>query len=154
MPRLQSTSLPKKKTMPAIATKREAGFYKQVKEAAQRTRKKWNLTRIENYIGAGIPDLMICDESGLFHFVELKFTTSNRVDLRPSQVAWLTKHQHGSCWILIKKQTKPTEPAECLLYPANAAVDLKMDGMADVEPLFRCAQPFHWETVFDLISPR
>ena len=32
--------------------------------------------------------------------------------------------------------------------------DLKMDGMADVEPLFRCQQPFHWETVFDLISPR
>jgi len=97
---------------------------------------------------------MICDESGLFHFVELKFTTSNRVDLRPSQVAWLTKHQHGSCWILIKKQTKPIEPAECLLYPANAAVDLKMDGIADVEPLLRCQQPFHWETVFDLISPR
>jgi len=124
-----------------------------VKEAAQRTRKKWNLTRIENYIGAGIPDVLICDERGEFHLVELKFTTSNRVELRPAQVAWLTKHQHGSCWILIKRQTKPTEPAECLLYPANAAVDLKMDGIEAVEPLFRCQQPFHWETVFDLISP-
>ena len=124
-----------------------------MKEAAQRTRKKWNLTRIENYIGAGIPDVLICDERGEFHLVELKFTTSNRVELRPAQVAWLTKHQHGSCWILIKRQTKPTEPAECLLYPANAAVDLKMDGIEAVEPLFRCQQPFHWETVFDLISP-
>jgi len=111
------------------------------------------LTRIENYIGAGIPDVLICDERGEFHLVELKFTTSNRVELRPAQVAWLTKHQHGSCWILIKRQTKPTEPAECLLYSANAAVDLKMDGIEAVEPLFRCQQPFHWETIFDLISP-
>ena len=124
-----------------------------MKEAAQRTRKKWNLTRIENYIGAGIPDVLICDERGEFHLVELKFTTSNRVELRPAQVAWLTKHQHGSCWILIKRQTKPTEPAECLLYPANAAVDLKMDGIEAVEPIFRCEQPFEWETIFGLINP-
>ena len=154
MPRLQSTSLPKKKTMPAIATKREAGFYKQVKEAAQRSNRKFLLTRIENWVGAGIPDLMICDEKGDFHFVELKFLTSNAVTLQPSQVAWLSRHSHASCWILIKKQTKPTEPAECLLYPANAAVDLKMDGLEAVEPIFRCEQPFQWETIFDLISPR
>ena len=112
------------------------------------------LTRIENYIGAGIPDLMICNESGAFNLIELKYCTGNRVELRPSQVAWLTKHQHGSCWILIKRQTKPTEPAECLLYPASAAVDLKMEGITAVEPLFRCAQPFAWETIFDLTCPR
>ena len=140
--------------IPPIATKREAGFYKQVKEAAQRSKRKLLLTRIENYIGAGIPDLMICDESGDFHLVELKYITGNAVTLRPSQVAWLSRHQHSSCWILIKRQTKATEPAECLLYPAAAAVDLKMDGIEKVEPLFRCQQPFHWDTIFDLICPQ
>ena len=151
MPRLQST-LPQKK-MPAIATKREGGFYKQVKEAAQRSTRKLSLTRIENWVGAGIPDIVICDEPGSFHFVELKYCTGNRVELRPAQVAWLTKHQHGSCWILIKRQTKPTEPAECLLYPASAAVDLKMYGITKVEPLFRCEQPFAWDTLFSLTCP-
>lgn len=151
MPRLQST-LPQKK-MPAIATKREGGFYKQVKEAAQRSTRKLSLTRIENWVGAGIPDIVICDETGSFHFVELKYCTGNRVELRPAQVAWLTKHQHGSCWILIKRQTKPTEQAECLLYPASAAVDLKMYGITKVEPLFRCEQPFAWDTLFSLTCP-
>ena len=125
-----------------------------MKEAAQRSNRKFLLTRIENWVGAGIPDLMVCDEKGDFHFIELKFLTGNTVTLQPSQVAWLSRHSHASCWILIKKQTKPTEPAECFLYPANAAVDLKMDGLEAVEPIFRCEQPFQWETIFDLISPK
>jgi len=123
-----------------------------VKDATQRTRKKWTLTRIENWVGAGIPDLLICDDKGLFHLIELKFTKSNRVELRPTQVSWLTKHQHSSSWILIKKQNKPTDKAECLLYPASSAVDLKMEGISKVEPLFRCQQPFCWEEIFSLIS--
>ena len=153
MHRSQSMSPPKKKTTPTIAIKREAGFYKQVKEAAQRSSRKLLLTRIENYVGAGIPDLLICDERGSFHFIELKYLTGNAVTLQPSQVAWLTRHHHSSSWILIKRQTKPTEPAECLLYPASAAVDLKMDGITKVEPLFRCEQPFNWDTIFELTCP-
>ena len=125
-----------------------------MKEATQRANRKILLTRIENSIGAGIPDVLLCDEQGTFHFVELKFLTSNAVTLQPSQVAWLSRHSHASCWILIKKQTKPTEPSECLLYPANAAVDLKMDGLEAVEPVFRCEQPFQWDVIFDLICPR
>lgn len=125
-----------------------------MKEAAQRSNRKFLLTRIENWVGAGIPDLMICDEKGDFHFVELKFLTSNAVTLQPSQVAWLSRHSHASCWILIKKQTKPTEPAECLLYPANAAVDLKMDGLEAVEPIHHQKGKFNWDVVFDLICPR
>ena len=97
---------------------------------------------------------MICDEAGDFHLVELKYITGNAVTLRPSQVAGLSRHQHSSSWILIKRQTKATEPSECLLYPAAAAVDLKMDGSEKGEPLFRCQQPFHWDTIFDLICPQ
>jgi|TARA_X000001388_G_C2193083_1_gene108343 hypothetical protein len=112
------------------------------------------LTRIENSVGAGIPDLLICDERGLFHLVELKFLTGNAVTLQPSQVAWHSRHKHSSTWILIKRQTKATEPSECFLYPAAAAIDLKMDGLNSVEPVFHCEQPFNWENIFDLICPR
>ena len=38
--------------------KAESGFYKQVKEAASRSNYKLILTRIENWVGSGIPDLL------------------------------------------------------------------------------------------------
>jgi hypothetical protein len=96
---------------------------------------------------------LLCDQLGFFHFIELKFTTTNKVDLRPSQVAWLTRHRHSSSWVLVKKQTKPTETAEVFLFKGADAVDLKMEGLDKVEPEFRCKQPFKWETIFHLISP-
>ena len=104
-------------------------------------------------MGAGIPDLLICDEFGVFHFVELKFLTSNGVTLQPSQVAWLSRHQHSPSWILIKKQNKPTDEPEMFLYPASAAVDLKMDGLQSVEPIHHQKGKFNWDMLFDLISP-
>ena len=61
-------------------------------------------TRIESTALPGVPDLLICDESGKFHMVELKFITANAVSLRPHQVSWLTKHGKSSSWILVKKQ--------------------------------------------------
>ena len=124
-----------------------------MKEAAQRSSRKLLLTRIENWVGAGIPDLLICDESGAFHLVELKYLTGNAVTLQPSQVAWLARHDHASCWILIKRQRSALDPAECLVYRAKDAVDLKMDGLAAVEPVFHCDQPFDWEKLFGLICP-
>ena len=145
MPQSQSTSAQKRIT---IAVKKESGFYKQVKEAAQRQSRKLSLTRIENWVGAGIPDVLLCDTHGCFHFVELKFTKTNKVDLRPSQVSWLTKHRHASCWILIKKQPTPAARAEMFLYKAEDAVDLKLDGLKDMKPEFHCVQPFRWDEMF------
>jgi hypothetical protein len=125
-----------------------------MKEATQRSNRKILLTRIENSIGAGIPDVLLCDEQGTFHFVELKFLTSNGVTLQPSQVAWLSRHHHSPSWILIKKQNKPTDDPELFLYPASAAVDLKMDGLQSVEPIHHQTGKFNWDVVFDLICPR
>lgn len=125
-----------------------------MKEATQRSKRKLLLTRIENSVGAGIPDLLICDEQGTFHFVELKFLTSNGVTLQPSQVAWLSRHHHSPTWILIKKQNKPTDDPELFLYPARAAVDLKMDGLQAVEPIHHQIGKFNWDMILDLICPR
>jgi hypothetical protein len=33
----------------------------------------------------GVPDVLLCDEEGDFHFVELKATGGRAVDLRPHQ---------------------------------------------------------------------
>ena len=34
------------------------------------------------------------------------------------------------------------------LYKGKDAVDLKMEGMKDLKPVFRCSQPFKWEEMF------
>jgi hypothetical protein len=96
---------------------------------------------------------LIFDQLGAFHFVELKYTTTNKVDLRPSQVAWLTRHGKGSCWVLVKKQPKPSDVAEIYLFKGSDAVDLKMDGLDKVKPEFKGKQPFQWDKIFSLICP-
>ena len=132
--------------------KKEAGLYKQLKSAIKRSKRNLVLTRIENWAGQGIPDLLICDEKGLFHFIELKFVKANAVNLSPHQVAWLTRHNHSSSWVLIKKQNNPTTTAELYLYKADQAIDLKTNGLK-TEPIGSWKAPFEWEILWDLIYP-
>lgn len=75
------------------------------------------------------------------------------MDLRPHQVAFLNTHSHASTWVLIKKQPKNSEP-EILLYKGKDALDLKVDGMAKVEPTFRSGFPVDWGKFWGLISLR
>ena len=132
--------------------KKEAGLYQQLKSAIKRSKRNLVLTRIENWAGQGIPDLLICDEKGLFHFIELKFVKANSVNLSPHQVAWLTRHKHSSSWVLIKKQNNPTTTAELYLYKADQAIDLKTNGLK-TEPIGSWKAPFEWEILWDLIYP-
>jgi hypothetical protein len=101
----------------------------------------------------GVPDVLLCDEDGDFHFVELKATGGKAVELRPHQVAWLSNHAHASVWVLVLKKKTKTMPQRVLLYPGSAAMDLKLAGM-EVEPLFECEGDVDWETILGLISPR
>tara|TARA_B110000858_G_C17790397_1_gene469592 strand:- start:1430 stop:1831 length:402 start_codon:yes stop_codon:yes gene_type:complete len=129
----------------------EAGLYKQLK-TANKSRRNWTLTRIENWIGQGIPDLLACDENGGLHFIELKFCKANAVNLSPHQVAWLTRHRQSSSWVLVKRQSKAGAKATLHLYSASQAIALAEDGLkttsaGDFE------HPFDWTAVFQLISP-
>ena len=100
----------------------------------------------------GVPDVLLCDEKGLFHFVELKATGSRAVDLRPHQVAWLTNHSHGSAWVLVRKVKTKTLPQRIYLYPASDAMDLKFEGL-DVNPIYFEENGCDWDKILGLISP-
>ena len=110
------------------------------------------LTRLETWAMPGVPDLLVCDEQGNFHMVELKFTKSNVVELRPHQVSFLSKHKHASVWVLIKKQAKNTDNPEIYLYHGRQAVDLRMEGLAQTEPVCKMEQPVDWEKIWGLIT--
>jgi len=138
-------------TLPQLRMTTEAGLYKQLK-TANKSRRNWTLTRIENWIGQGIPDLLACDENGGLHFIELKFCKANAVNLSPHQVAWLTRHRKSSSWVLVKRQSKAGDKATLHLYRASQAIALAEDGLkttsaGDFE------HPFDWTAVFGLISP-
>lgn len=95
---------------------------------------------------------MICDETGKFHFVELKFVKANAVNLSPHQVAWHIRHKHSSCWTIIKKQNKPDSDPVLFLYHAEQAMDLKANGLK-TKPKLHQEKKFVWDDVFDLICP-
>lgn len=140
-------------TLPQPKMTTEAGFYRQMKSGAKKLKdRKLTLTRIENWAVAGMPDVMICDEKGFFHFVELKFCKANAVGLRPQQIAWLTKNSHSSSFVLIKQQSKAENKAVVSLYNASQAIDLASDGLK-TEPVYRKYSPFKWSEIFNLICP-
>ena len=100
----------------------------------------------------GILDVLACDDAGNFHFIELKATTGNVVDLRPHQVAWLSNHAMASVWVLVRKVATKTQPQKIYLYHGGDAVDLKMIGLR-VEPAYYSEGDFDWNLIMDLISP-
>ena len=148
-----TSAMPKDRTIPKTAQKREAGFWKQFRTALtnRAKQKTLNWTRLETWAMPGVPDVVLQDDKGRFHFVELKATGSNAVDLRPHQVSWLTKHGHGSVWILVKQQTSKMPKAKLYLFGGKDAVDLKMEGLTAVESYAELESPFDWEEVIDLI---
>ena len=107
---------------------------------------------METWALPGIPDLLVFDELGKFHFIELKATSGNAVDLRPHQVAWLTNHSHASVWVLVRKLKTKTKPEMMFLYHGKDAMDLKMEGLK-VDPLYCSDGAFDWEKIMGLISP-
>jgi hypothetical protein len=129
----------------------EAGLYRQFK-TANKSRRDWILTRIENWVGQGIPDLLACDEKGGLHFVELKFCKANAVNLSPHQVAWLTRHQKSSSWVLVKQQARADVKSTLHLYRASQAISLAEDGLK-TPAAGTFEHPFDWNAVFNLISP-
>jgi len=152
MPQSLSTLLPKEKAIPRTAQKREAGFWNQMRTALKKSSRKIASTRLETWATPGIPDVLLCDENGKFHFVELKATSGNAVDLRPHQVAWLSTHKNASVWVLVKKLQTKNAPEQIFLFHGRDAMDLKLEGLK-VEPVIHQKEKFDWEDIFRLICP-
>ena len=119
-----------------------------MKTGMEKSSRKLKSTRLETWAMPGVPDLAICDERGNFHFVELKATAGNSVDLRPHQVAWLSKHKHASVWVLVKKMPTKSDDQKLYLFHGSKSVDLKMEGLK-VEPYFHCGKTCLLDLVLD-----
>ena len=123
-----------------------------MRTALKKSSRKITPTRLETWATPGIPDVLLCDENGKFHFVELKATAGNAVDLRPHQVAWLSTHKNASVWVLVKKLKTKNAPEQIFLFHGRDAMDLKLEGLK-VEPVIHQKEKFDWEGIFRLICP-
>ena len=52
--------------------KKENGFYQEIKRAVEKLPDNIILTRIENWMTLGIPDLLVCDAKGKISFYRIK----------------------------------------------------------------------------------
>lgn len=111
---------------------------------------KWTTTRLETWAIPGVPDVLLCDEAGAFHFLELKTTGTKAVALSPHQVAWLTRHGHASVWVLVERSAGKERPRSLYLFHGRDAVALRMDGADAVEPVGVWQWPPPWEEVLAL----
>lgn len=143
-----------KKQIPASAMQRESGLWKQVREGLKKTKRQILPTRLETWALPGVPDVLFCDEKGNFHLVELKFCNGNKVGLRPHQVSFLTRHQHSSSWILVKHQKINSKDYRILLFKAEEAVNLVMEGLKGSTPVAEFQGPFvDWDSLFRVLAP-
>ena len=112
--------------------------------------RKIETTRLESWALPGVPDVLLCGESGIFSFLELKVAKSSvgKLDLSPHQVAWLSRHASGPAFIIVRDGS-----LDISVYAGADAVDLRMDGLAAVEALAVFPEPYDWESFFRLTSP-
>ena len=97
-----------------------------------------NITSIECYNVAGIPDCLIWSKSGGFAMVELKHTTTNKIKLSPFQILFhsvrgdLINGKHRN-FILVNQAPKGV-PRSVKLYGSNSIQDI-LKGLNKAEPL-------------------
>ena len=108
-------------------------------------------TRIETSAAPGVPDVMLCDERGHFHLIELKCTAANAVRLSPHQISFLIRHGHASVWIAVKRDG--SRGKTLFLFSGSDAIDVAERGIEGAAPRGEFPFPVLWNAVFDVIAP-
>jgi hypothetical protein len=114
------------------------------------TGRKIEATRLESWALPGLPDVLLCSESGRFSCIELKATKARagKLDLSPHQVAWLSRHSHSNSFIVLRDRS-----LDISVFAAADAVDLRMGDFTAVEALQVFTEPYDWPGFFELTCP-
>jgi hypothetical protein len=134
-----------------VSSSPEARLWSQLR-TNRPTERRFELTRIENSAVPGTPDVMVCDDRGDIHLVELKVCTANAVRLSPHQIAFLTRHAHARAWIIVKR-TPRSGTASVLVYRGADAVALAECGLRGADPVAEFTHPVDWRAVWQTLSP-
>tara|TARA_R100001143_G_C3340447_1_gene123969 strand:+ start:466 stop:822 length:357 start_codon:yes stop_codon:yes gene_type:complete len=107
-------------------------------------------TRLESWAVPGVPDVLLCAESGRFSFLELKVVRdgSRKLALSAHQCAWLSRHAGSPSFVVVRDRSLAIS-----VFDGAAAVDLRMDGFSAVAPLAVFEEPYDWEEFLKLTCP-
>lgn len=105
--------------------KPESKFYQEIK----RKWKQFSLTRIENSVSLGTPDLLVYNDNHFFFTLELKVTTRDKPTFSPHQISFHKRHPLNS-FILIKS----LKDGSVKLYEGQQIEGLVSCGL-ELEPL-------------------
>ena len=122
-----------------------------IRNGLKRSERKIETTRLESWAIPGVPDVLLCSESGVFSFLELKVTKgrSSKLNLSAHQCAWLSRHS-GSPTFIVSRDSS----LDLSVFCASDTIALRMDGVDSVEALAVFEEPYDWESFFALTSPR
>ena len=125
-------------------------MWRLISDGLKKSGRRIETTRLENWAIPGVPDVLLCNERGVFSFIELKVAKgrAGKLGLSPHQCAWLSRHSNGPCFIVVRDGS-----LDIRVYSGSNAVDLRMDGLAAVSPLAVFAEPYEWQEFFKLTSP-
>jgi hypothetical protein len=128
------TDIPKKST---TRKKSEANFWKSIKQKSKKQLPQYRFTRLESWASLGVPDVLVCDDEGAFHLVELKSITGYASTLSPHQISFFSSHAEANAWIWIYKTGRLNAP-QVFVYHASQIMELVKKGVK--------AEPFGvWE---------
>jgi hypothetical protein len=91
---------------------------------------------------------MLCQENGLFSFLELKIVRYKKINLSPHQCAWLSRHGHGNTWIITRDSSLIIS-----CYRGADVVDLRMGGLSAVDAVGTFSEPYDFQAFFQLLCP-
>lgn len=113
-------------------------------------RPNWIPTRIESWASQGIPDVLICLDSGRLIMLELKIAKKTAVEISPHQAAFAARHSHAPIACLVYRQ--PADGKNDLLaYRGEGTANLRLDGLLEA-PDAHWPDPINWESVFDYME--
>ena len=115
------------------------------------TQREIQPTRIETADAPGVPDVMLCDEQGRIHLIELKCTAANAVRLSPHQVSFMVRHEHASVWIAVKRDG--AKGKTLFLFPGTEAIGIARRGIVGGKAHGEFRYPVIWNDVIELIAP-
>ena len=111
-------------------------------------RPRWLAIRLEGASTPGLPDVLLTDEVGRFHLVELKNCRTSHVRLYAHQTSFLIRQarQGASVWVLVRQNDS------VFLFSGAQAIELADTGLKKVSPVGRWKKPINWDAIFTRIS--
>lgn len=124
---LLSTEQPK-----SSRKKSESQFWTTLKKSTSKQLPQYKLTRLESWATLGVPDLLVCDDEGVFHLIELKSITGKAAKLSPHQISFFSRHSNASVWVLIYRSGGAIAP-QVYLFHGSKVLELAEKGL-NAEP--------------------